>query len=138
MRKVAALGAGFLVAMAIATLPAVAGDASIAAVSASDTWNPSTATIQVGEKVTWSTDGVGFHNVCVQKPGTTGDTCTSANQEFRNGDVKQDWSTNPTNAHTFTAPGTYAFFCEAHKSFGMTGTITVQGNSTGTGTSTTP
>ena len=136
--RIVALAAGFLVAMGVAALSASAGDASISAVSASDTWNPNTATIQVGEKITWSTDGAGFHNVCVLKPGTTGDTCTSANQEFRNGDVKQDWSGNAANGHTFTTAGTYTFFCEAHKSLGMTGTITVQGNGTGTGTSTTP
>lgn len=127
------LSAGFLAAIAIAGFPASASDQSIAASSATDTWNPNSVTIQVGENVTWSTDRVGFHNVCVLKPGASGDTCTAANQEFRNGAVSQSWS-GYTNSHTFTAPGTYQFFCEAHKSLGMTGTITVQGDGSGTGT----
>ena len=86
--------------------------------------------------VTWTTDGVFPHNVCVQKPGNTGTTC----DEFRNGPASTDWSGNATNSHTFTTPGTYTFYCETHKSFGMVGTITVGGDSTGTetGTGTTP
>ena len=133
IRLLAPLLAGFVVALALAGFPAVASDASIMVVG--DSWSPSTATIQAGESVTWKTDGVGFHNVCVLKPGASGDTCTSANTEFRNGDVSQDWSSY-TNSHVFTTPGTYQFFCEAHKSLGMVGTITVQGSSTGTGTGT--
>src|SRR5436309_1572363 len=125
IRLVAPLGAGFLVALALAGFPASASDASIMVVG--DSWNPSAVTINTGEKVTWKTDGIGFHNVCVLKPGTTGDTCTSSNQEYKNGAVSQDWSSY-NNSHVFATPGTYQFFCEAHKAIGMVGTITVQGS----------
>jgi plastocyanin len=133
--RVGALVAGLVTAALVAGFPASAADTTIAAMSAGYSWNPKNVTIQVGDTVTWTTDGVLPHNVCVQKPGTTGTTC----DEFRNGDPRTSWSSY-TNSHTFTTPGTYNFYCETHKSFGMVGTITVGGASTGTGTgtSTTP
>lgn len=126
-----ALVAGLVTAALVAGFPASAADTTIAAMSAGYSWNPKNVTIQVGDTVTWTTDGVLPHNVCVQKPGTTGTTC----DEFRNGDPSTSWSSY-TNSHTFTTPGTYTFYCETHKSFGMVGTITVGGGSTGTGTGT--
>src|SRR5262249_57097119 len=121
--------------------PVSASDQSIQAQTSTYSFSPKAVTINVGDKVTWSTDGLSYHNVCVLKPGMSGDTCTASNQEFRNGDPAMSWS-GYTNSHVFTTPGTYQFFCEYHKSLGMTGTITVTGDSTGTdtgtGTSTTP
>jgi plastocyanin len=110
------------VAAAFAVANASASDASIAAQESS--WSPSSVTIKAGESVTWTNSG-GFHNVCVQKPGTTGDTC----DEFRNGEASTTWTSA---AHTFSTPGTYAFFCEIHRGSGMTGTVTVEATSTGT------
>ena len=138
MRLVAAAVAGVLVALAVTSLSASAADPTIAAVSSNHSWNPSTATINVGQSVSWSTDGLGYHNVCVLKPGGSGDSCdNNADAEFRNGAPASSWSSYP-NSHVFTAPGTYTFFCEAHKSFGMTGTITVVASSTGTSTTPPP
>ena len=131
--RVGALVAGIVTAALVAGFPAAASDATIAAQSATFSWSPQTATVHVGESVTWTTDGILPHNVCVQKPGNAGTTC----DEFRNGDPATSWSSY-TNSHVFTAPGTYTFYCEQHKAEGMTGTITVVGDSTGTGTGTTP
>jgi plastocyanin len=131
-RGVVALVAGFAVAVAVAGFPAAASDTTIAAGVSS--WNPSSATITAGESVKWTNSG-GIHNVCVQKPGASGDTC----DEFTNGAPSDAWSEA---SHPFTTPGTYNFFCANHKAYGMTGTITdtstSTGTGTGTGTSTTP
>src|SRR4051794_10814070 len=115
LRLVSAGACGLIVACAVAGFPASASDASIAAGAGS--WSPNTATIDVGDSVTWTNSG-GIHNICVQKPGNAGTAC----DEFRNGDPDPAWTSA---SHRFTVAGTYAFFCEAHKSLGMTGTITV-------------
>jgi plastocyanin len=120
MRALFALVTGTLVALLVAGFPASASNATIAAGAAS--WNPNSATITAGESVTWTNAG-GFHNVCVQKPETTGDAC----DEFTNGDPADTWTSA---SHSFTAAGTYNFFCAAHRSLGRTGTITVQPAST--------
>jgi plastocyanin len=130
MRLATSLGAGFLIGLGVASLPASAADAVIAADSngTNSTWQPNSATINPGESVTWTNDG-GFHNVCVQKPGAFGSAC----DEFGSGAASTTWTSI---SHQFTAAGTYAFFCTVHKAYGMTGTITVQGASTGPGTGT--
>jgi plastocyanin len=126
VRVAAALIAGFAIAVAVAGFPALASDATIAA--GTQTWSPNTATITAGESIKWTNSG-GFHNVCVQKPGSPGTTC----DEYTNGDPSATWTET---SHQFTTPGTYSFFCAAHRSLGMTGTIIV--NQASTGTSTTP
>lgn len=133
---IAALAAGASAALAASGLPAHAASSSIIA-QPTNSWNPSSVTISAGDSVTWSNGG-GFHNVCVLKPGGSGDSCAgNPDAEFRNGAPSSDWS-GYTNSFTFTTPGTYTFFCEAHKSLGMTGTITVQPASTGTSTTPPP
>lgn len=122
-RQLAALGVGVLAASAVAGFPASAADSTIAA--SGTQWIPSTANITVGESVTWTNSG-GTHNVCVQKPGTTGDSC----DEFTNGAPSSTWMSV---SHQFTVAGTYNFFCANHRSLGMTGSITV-GPSSGGGT----
>jgi plastocyanin len=125
--RVVPLIAGIGVAALIAGT-ATAANTPIAAHSADNTWSPSTATIHVGDSVTWTNDG-GFHNVCVRKPGGSG--C----DEFRNGDAGPSWAAY-TNSHTFTTAGTYSFYCEIHgtATSGMQGTITVQTDNTGSST----
>src|SRR5947208_16025507 len=124
IRLMAPLAAGFLAAAAISGFPASAADQSVAASGFS--WTPNNVSVDAGDSGTWTSDG-GFHNVCVQKPGTSGSDCS----EFTNGSPSSAWTST---SHTFTTPGTYTFFCEAHRSLGMTGTITVGGSSTGTAT----
>jgi plastocyanin len=95
-------------ASADATVLAVDGTAANAGVNQ---WAPSTATVKVGEKVTWRFDGTTVkHNVksdaggwFIQSP------LAIAGQPAE---------------YAFATPGTYAFYCEAHRST-MSGTITV-------------
>lgn len=126
----AALLAGAVAALAVTGIAARASNASIAATPA-NTWDPSSATIQAGEQVTWSNAG-GLHNVCVLKPGSSGPAC----DEFRSGDPGSAWTSV---SHAFTTPGAYTFYCEVHGSAtaGMRGTITVEPAATTTTTTTT-
>ena len=82
-------------------------------------WVPSSLTIFVGDTVTWVNTG-GSHNV-------NGTTLTFPNnpESFGNS-VGSGW----TFQHIFTIAGDYDFQCDPHAGMGMTGTITVQSNST--------
>jgi plastocyanin len=96
--------------------------ASSASVSAGDNFfAPTSITIQVGGSVTWSNDGQSAHTV------------TANDGSFDSGNLDPGQSFN----HTFTEPGTFAYFCEYHRSLGQEGTVTVQasGSSGGGGTS---
>lgn len=84
------------------------------------TFQPASATIHVGDTVTWTvTEAIAEpHSVTSgtptdAKPGTVFDSGTSLRQ---NGDAF---------SHTFDAAGTYAFFCAVHPDT-MRGTITVE------------
>src|SRR5256886_4904330 len=85
---------------------------------------PNTVNISVGDTVrwTWATSG---HSV-------TSGSCDAADQEF--------WSPDDMNCaagilsntgtvyqHTFTQPGTYSYFCDAHCALGMIGVVNVSG-----------
>ena len=75
---------------------------------------PSTTTIRAGGTVTWNWSG-NNHNVSPK-----------ASQPTRSGPVA---AAGTTYSFTFTTPGTYIYFCEAHGTStpsGMFGTITVQ------------
>jgi plastocyanin len=79
-------------------------------------WTPNTATVKVGEAVTWSFAGTNLpHNV---KSG--------AGWDFGNAPALA----GPAASYTFTTPGTYEFFCQLHAG-PMRGTITVT-DATGT------
>ena len=69
---------------------------------------PAALTITVGTTVTWTNKDGTIHMV-------TSDTKAFASDGLDQG---------ATFSHTFTAPGTYAYFCKIHPT--MTGTITVQ------------
>lgn len=75
---------------------------------------PSTTTIRAGGTVTWNWSG-NNHNVSPK-----------ASQPTRSGPLA---AAGTTYSFTFTTPGTYIYFCEAHGTStpsGMFGTITVQ------------
>lgn len=74
------------------------------------TFTPSTLTVAVGTTVTWiNRDDV---------PHTA--TSTAKPKSFQSGTL----DTDDTFAHTFTAPGTYPYFCAVHPK--MTGQIIVK------------
>ena len=119
-RLVIAALAGLVVALLIAGIPASASDPTIAA-TPTNTWNPSTASIHVGDTVTWTNDG-GFHSVRL-----VGDANPLVAADPGWTSVKK----------TFTQAGTFTFYCEIHGNpdgSGMAGTITVTADSTGTST----
>jgi plastocyanin len=95
-------------AFADATVQAVDGTAANGGINQ---WAPSAPTVKVGEKVTWTFAGTTLnHNV---KSDTGAWTLASAIAVA-----------GPDATYTFTAPGTYTFACELHRST-MTGTVTV-------------
>ena len=106
MRKVLAL---IVPIVLLAALPALGSNATVTA-TASNTFQPQTVTISVGEKVTWVNSGGGFHNVVLD------------DGSFRNGDPS---SSSWTAEHTFTTAGSFAYHCEVHGASGMTGTVVV-------------
>jgi plastocyanin len=115
------IGVAFLAGLALAVVPSFGADQSVNAGGGSNTFSPSTVTVGTGEKVTWTNKG-GLHNVkfvedSYQDPP---DPSTSA------------W----TVSRTFTAPGTYHYYCQQHGNAmggGMSGTVVVTAGST-TGT----
>jgi len=86
-------------------------------------FSPSSLTIQVGDTVEWSWSSSG-HTV------TSGSQC-SADGQFCSPSDSNCASTPPSNqgatySHTFSAAGTFPYFCIPHCDFGMVGTIVVQ------------
>lgn len=85
-------------------------------------FSPSTVNVRVGDTVkwTWVADG---HNVVSGAGGT-------ADGKFCSPD-DTGCATAPTSlsgavySHTFTAAGTYGYFCKPHATFGMTGQVVV-------------
>jgi plastocyanin len=70
-------------------------------------FTPATLTIHVGDTVTWTNSGPSSH------------TATARDGSFNTGQLSRGHSAS----HTFTAPGTYAYFCSIHPF--MHGTVTV-------------
>jgi plastocyanin len=87
-------------------------------------FGPHTVTISAGQTVEWTWES-NNHNVVSGDP-TTG---TADGQFCSPGDVNCAstlLSNTPTvYTHTFTTPGTYNYFCRAHRILGMVGTVVV-------------
>lgn len=107
--------------LATLLLLAVAGAAVAAPVAehfvdvggADNVFTPASITVQVGDTVTWNNIG-GYHNV------------EADDGSFGNDPSPTAWSYS----HTFTAPGTYTYFCAPHQAEGMVGEVIVQGEGT--------
>lgn len=79
---------------------------------------PATLTIQTGDTVLWTNEESFTHT-----------STSGANPPTSDG----LWDSGPLSlsqifSHTFSQAGTYPYFCSFHYSFGMLGSITVQGN----------
>lgn len=74
-------------------------------------FNPERLTVPVGTAVTWRNEDASEHTVTsgVVSQGSSGVT-TAADGRFESASLKQ----NATFSHTFTAPGTYSYFCTIH------------------------
>lgn len=77
-------------------------------------FSPETLHVGVGDTVTWVNDDPMGHTVTPEDPdqwGTAG-----------SGDASADWMMQgDTWQHTFTAPGTYHYYCKPHASMGSNG-----------------
>lgn len=84
-------------------------------------FKPERLTVPVGTAVTWKNEDASEHTVTsgVVSQGSSGVT-TAADGRFASGSLKQ----NATFSHTFTAPGTYSYFCTIHPAT-MRGEVTV-------------
>jgi LPXTG-motif cell wall-anchored protein len=86
---------------------------------------PARLTVAVGDTVTWVNRSGAPHNVTRCTPaacnGASGGTGTDST--FTAGDIGT--ASGATFRHTFTAPGTYVYFCTIHGYAIMHGTITV-------------
>jgi|RhiMetdeSRZDD1v2_1073273.scaffolds.fasta_scaffold02440_5 plastocyanin len=76
----------------------------------SDTFSPKDITINQGDTVTWTNDGVHPHNVHFEEFGFVMPAMPS-----------NTWSVQ----NTFMQPGTYHYYCEVHVGVGMSGTVVV-------------
>lgn len=85
-------------------------------------FSPSTVNVRVGDTVKWTWVGDG-HNVVSGAGGTADGKFCSPNDT--------GCAAAPTSlsgavySHTFTAAGTYGYFCKPHATFGMTGQVVV-------------
>lgn len=89
-----------------------------------DAFVPKTLTIKVGDTVVWENDSPGVHTV------TDNPAFASAKQDASVPAGTEPFNSGPVEAgqqysHTFTAPGTYKYFCVPHEADGMVGTIIV-------------
>jgi plastocyanin len=75
------------------------------------TFSPSQVTLHTGDTVNWS--------------GVTGTGHTVTSERLKQ-DGRPLFDSLADFPYTFTEPGTYAYYCRTHRSFGMTGTITVE------------
>jgi plastocyanin len=100
-----------LLSWAVAASPAEATNYDVGT-TAQNRFSPDLVTATVGDTVTWTnTSSSDFHNVHFDD-GLFDDPPEP---------VDGKWSVY----RTFTAPGTFTYYCEAHKDLGMTGTVVV-------------
>jgi plastocyanin len=86
-------------------------------------FSPANLTIHVGDTVRW-TWGSSGHNVVSGTSGNAdGRFCSPSDGGCDGAPLS---SAGTMYEHTFTQPGTFPYFCSAHVSFGMRGTIKVE------------
>lgn len=76
------------------------------------TFSPAQVTISSGTTVRWKNTSSLFHTVT-----------PDGHSEWSSASLNQ---AEQTFEHTFQNPGTFPYYCEPHRAFGMTGTIVVQ------------
>jgi plastocyanin len=99
-------------AVAVLAFPASASAATVNVRASGVNFSPPSLTIAPGDTVKWTNDG-GQHNV-----------------HFEDGQFQQPMSPSTVwpdpVQRTFASEGRFAYFCDQHKDFGMTGVITVK------------
>jgi plastocyanin len=85
-------------------------------------FSPANLTIHVGDTVRW-TWGSSGHNVVSGTGNADGKFCSPSDSGCANAPLSSE---GKTYEHTFMQTGTFPYFCSAHVSFGMKGTIKVE------------
>lgn len=103
MRRLLLLATG---ALLVGALPAHAATTTVEA--ADNEFRPKSATVSVGDTVTWKNTGQAPHEVTASA--------------FKSGNIEpgKSWSWTASKA------GTYSYVCQYHESAGMTGTLVVR------------
>jgi plastocyanin len=84
-------------------------------------FKPERLSVPAGTTVTWKNEDASEHTVTSGTVNqSTGGVTTSVDNKFESGSLKQ----NAAFTFTFTAPGTYSYFCKIHPAT-MRGEITV-------------
>jgi plastocyanin len=86
-------------------------------------FDPPDLTIQVGDTVEWSWASSGHNVVSGSGCAADGQFCSPSDSACATARLS---GSGTIYSHTFTAAGTFPYFCSAHCAFGMVGTITVQ------------
>jgi LPXTG-motif cell wall-anchored protein len=119
-----------LSAFAVLSLVLALGPASIAGaasktVSIGDNfYSPASVTISVGDTVTWTNNGAAPHTATADNGSFDSSPGCPAN-------VDACLQPGDTYSHTFSAAGTFGYFCKVHGQ-SMSGTVVVQGGGGGT------
>lgn len=86
-------------------------------------FSPSAVNVHPGDTVRWTWAASG-HSVTSGTAGTANGTfCSTSDASCSSGALSPSGTVY---THTFASAGTFPYFCAAHFSMGMTGTITVQ------------
>jgi plastocyanin len=123
-----------LAGTAVVPLAGCSGDGGGNHVEMTDEFDfaPTTATIQVGETLTWENVGSVGHTVTAYEDGIPADAGYFASGEFDSEEAARDSlnggivEAGETYDHTFEVAGTYEYFCVPHEGSGMTGTVQVE------------
>ena len=91
-------------------------------------FEPAEVTIKPGTTVKWVWESDNHNVVPSSQP-------EGASWEGTQGPPSKTYNTGHEYSHTFNTEGTYEYFCQPHKTAGMTGTITVDPNAGGGGSS---
>lgn len=89
-----------------------------------DIFSPSTVSISVNDSVIWNWQST-FHSTTSGTNGTAGDDNGTPSGLWDSGLI---FSTPHFFTNTFTAPGTYSYYCQYHYFEGMTGEVVVAGS----------
>lgn len=123
MRILGKLSVGWLLAMAVAYVPAAMAQPTVA-MTDSLQFQPSSIEVPVGTTVTWNNTSSVVHTVTAD-PSKANDPShvklPQGAQPFDSGIIQP----GSQFSHTFTTPGEYKYFCIPHESAGMIGTVTV-------------
>ena len=91
--------------------------------SAGFSFSPSNLTIQVDDTVQWNWSSSGHNVISGSQCSPDGEFCSPSDSNCAGAPLANQGATY---SHTFSAAGTFPYFCAPHCGFGMVGTIVVE------------